>query len=171
MFRLEKRIVRKVALLGLLVCCTIFLGGWGADKVAKPGESAPEITVLDLGDKPVKLSDFKGKVVILRFWTSGCKMCIAGMPVLDDFYKKNKDRGLVVLAVNKGDTREQIEKFVRELKISYPVLLDPLSITAQKYKVKAAPVTFFVDRGGVLQKRVFGETSRDSLEKTLGGLL
>ncbi len=160
-----------MALLGMLVCCTLFLGGWGTDKVAKPGESAPEISVLDLGDKPVKLSDFKGKVVILRFWTSGCKMCVAGMPVLDDFYKKNKDRGLVVLAVNKGDTRAQVEKFVRELKLSYPVLLDSLAITAQKYRVTAAPVTFFIDKGGIVQKRVFGDTSRDVLEKTVKELL
>ena len=171
MRKVKNRLAVKLALLSMIVGCALLLAGWTTDKVAKPGESAPEISVLDLGDRPVKLSDFKGKVVVLRFWTSGCKLCTAGMPVLDDFYKRHKERGVVVLAVNKGDTREIAEKFVRELKISYPVLLDPLSITAQKYKVTAAPVTFFIDRVGVVQKRVFGDTSRNLIENTVEGLL
>lgn len=135
------------------------------------GERAPELTSLDLNDKPVKLSDFKGKVVVLRFWSHGCLGCVAEMPAMDDLSKRYKDRGLVVLAVNVADPKEKVEQFVRDRHISYPVVLDPAHIAASKYRVSAVPTTFLIDRNGATQKVVFGRMKEGELERVAGELL
>jgi len=133
------------------------MSGCVKDMSFKPGKSAPEISVLDLNDKTVKLSDFRGKVVMLRFWSTGCRVCVKGMPALNEFNKKYEDRGLVLLAVNKGESKERVEQFIRKLNISYPVLLDPALIAAAKYGVTAVPTTVFIDRKGTAGKVILGE--------------
>lgn len=135
------------------------------------GERAPEITVLALNDKAVKLSDFRGKVVVLRFWETGCKGCIEGMPALDRFTRQYREKGLVVLAVNMGDPKNVVAAFVGNLHIAYPVLLDPVLIATGKYGVRASPTIFFIDRNGIARKVIIGEISQEMFDKALGELL
>ncbi len=148
----------------------MIISGCSKDRTLKIGESAPGISVLDLNDKTVKLSDFRGKVVMLRFWSTGCRICVAGMPAIDEFGKRYEERGLAVLAVNRGDSKERVEKFVRTLDISYPVLLDPALIAAKKYGVSAVPTTVFIDRNGIARKVILGEMMRE-FEKAADELL
>lgn len=108
----------------------------------KIGAPAFEISTLDLQDKRVKLADYRGKSIVIRFWSSTCKTCVDEMPALDTLYKKYKEKGLTELAVNIGDSREIIESFVRERNIAFPVLLDPVAIPAGKDGVRAVPATF-----------------------------
>jgi len=166
-----KRSACELILFIAALSCAALIAGCIKDRAWKIGESAPEISALDLNNQTVKLSDFRGKVVVLRFWSSGCRACVAEMPIIDKFSKRYKERGLAVLAINMGDSRESVEKFVRDLKISYPVLLDPLLIAAKKYGVKAVPTIFLIDRKGVAKKVFVGETTQDLFEKTVGGLL
>jgi len=149
----------------------LFAAGCKKDSSMQIGLEAPEISVLDLNDRTVKLSDFRGKVVVLRFWTSGCKSCVTEMPVLDGLYKKYKDKGMEILAINMGDSKKSVEKFVADMKISYPALLDPISIAAQKYGVKAAPTTFFIDRKGMAKRVFYGMITNEEFEKTVNELL
>ena len=99
------------------------------------GSPAPEISVLDFNDRTVKLSAFRGKVLVLRFWATGCNGCIAGMPALDRFRKKYQERDLAVLAVNMGNPKQLVASFVRDLHLTYPLLLDPALIATRKYGV------------------------------------
>ncbi len=170
MFRFNN-LPRRHGFLFLFTLGCLLLVGWKADRPAKTGEKAPELSVLDLSGKTVKLADYRGKAVVLRFWASGCRACAAAMPILDKYARRYKERGLVVLAVNKGDSQETVEQFVRERKISYPVLLDPLSITLDKYGVSAVPKTFFIDRQGKVKMAVAGEMPWAAFEKTVEELL
>jgi len=157
------------ALLGIVVAA--LLGGCAKEETWKTGRKAPEISVLDLSDKTVKLSDFKGEVVVLRFWATGCKACVAGMPVLDEYSKAYRDKGVTVLAVNMANPKPLVEVFAKGLKLSYPVFLDPALIAAKKYGVRAVPSTYFIDRKGVARSFAVGEIKKEAFDKTVQELL
>lgn len=170
MFKVIKRI--GYPLLCVALCLSaLFIGGCEKDQTWEVGSRSPQFSVLDLNDRTAKLSDFRGKPVVLRFWATGCKPCVAGMPVLDRFSKRYRDRGLVVLAVNIGGSKELVKAFAEGLKLSYPVFLDPAQITSKKYAVKSVPTTFFIDRKGIARKVVFGEITQELFDKTVGELL
>jgi len=147
------------------------MAGCKREATLKLRERAPEISALDLNDNMVKLSGFKGKVVILQFWSGGCFGCVAQMPLIDQLSKEYKERGLVVLAVNVGDSKAKVAQLVRKLNIACPVLLDPLRVAATKYRVSAVPATVFVDRNGIAQKMVSGGIEPNQIEQAVGELL
>jgi cytochrome c biogenesis protein CcmG, thiol:disulfide interchange protein DsbE len=149
----------------------VFISGCEKDQTWKNGSKAPQISVLDLHDATVKLSDFKGKVIVLRFWATGCKACVAEMPLLDVFRKKYSGNDLVVLGVNVGGSRELVEAFAKGLNISYPVLLDPAMIAANKYGVRMVPTTYFIDRNGNAKQVIPGEIPQKTFDKIVGSLL
>lgn len=167
----EKSLASHLALFAVVLLFAALLAGCEKETTWKIGERAPGISVLDLDDKTVKLSDLKGKTVVLRFWATGCAPCVAGMPVLDRFSRPYWDKGLVVLAVNIGGSKELVKAFADGLKLSYPVFLDPAQIASKKYAVKSVPTTFFIDRKGIARKVVFGETTQELFDKTVDELL
>lgn len=171
MFQSMKRSACKLILFIAALSCAALIAGCIKDRAWKIGESAPEISALELNNQTVKLSDFRGKVTVLRFWSSGCRACVDEMPVIDKFSKRYSGKGLIILAVNMGESKESVENFVKDLNISYPVLLDPALIAAKKYGVKAVPTTFLIDRNGIAKKVFVGETTQELFEKTVGSLL
>ena len=153
------------------VLAAFVIGGCAKEQSWKTGIPAPEISVLDMNEKTVKLSDFRGKPVVLRFWATGCRACVAGMPKLDSLSKGYRDKGLAVLAINMGNPKALVEVFARGLKLSYPVFLDPALIAAKKYGVKSVPTTFFINRHGVAKKVVVGEITQELFDKTMMELM
>jgi peroxiredoxin len=93
------------------------------------------------------------------------------MPALDTLYKKYGRKGLVVLAVNVGQRRKMVNALVRELGISYPVLLDPDKAMAGRYDVVGVPRTYLVDRNGVIRFKILGSTTEEMLKKQVLSLL
>ena len=159
-----------VLLLALAVLFTI--SGCGRKEPPAVGVAPPKFTLPDLkGDKVTLPDDFSGKVVVVRFWIDSCKSCEKEMPEIDQLYNKYKDKGLVVLAINVGQSKNAAETFATRLHISYPVLLDTNSATTERYGVKAVPFTFVIDKKGVITKRILGETEKESFEKIIQGLL
>jgi thiol-disulfide isomerase/thioredoxin len=158
-------------LLLLVALCMAPLSGCKKDQVWKTGTPTPEISVLDLENRTAKLVDYKGKVVVLRFWATGCKACVEGMPKLDTYRKRYADKDLAVLAINIGGSREMVEAFAKGLKLTYPVLLDPQSIASKKYEVRSVPTIFFIDRKGIARKRVIGELTEEQFHATIRELL
>ncbi|GFO59888.1 hypothetical protein GMST_22130 [Geomonas silvestris] len=154
-----------------LLLCAVLLGGCQKDPTWKLGTPAPQITLFDKQDASVKLSAYQGDVVVLRFWSSGCKDCVAGMPALDRYAQKYRSRGVTVIAVNMGESREVVQKFVGAMNLRYPVLRDPELIAAKKYRVTSVPSTFFIDRKGAARLMVPGEVSQQVFEKAVDALL
>lgn len=163
--------VKRIVAALLLLLAVAIVAGCERERSWEVGAPAPKISVLDLEGRTVKLSDFKGKPVVLRFFlASGCSACVASMPKLDVLSKECRDKGLAVLAVNMGNPKKAVEIFARELGLSYPVLLDPALIATEKYGVKAVPTTYFIDRKGIAKSVVVGEVTQEMIEKTLEGL-
>lgn len=162
-----------ICLLSTAYCLLLFLSGCQQKQVQiKIGDTPPKFTLPDLKGNEVSVpDDFKGKVVIIRFWADWCIHCSVEMPAIDIVYNKYKDRGVIILAVNVGQPKEVAEEFVTNLRISYPVLLDTYSVTAKKYGVVGLPTTFILDRNGVVRKKILGEADKDVFEKTVAELL
>ena len=135
---------------------------------------APDFTLPSLSAKSVRLADLRGKVVVLNFWATWCLPCRAEMPALDALYQLYKDRGLDVVGVNLDRlSTTTVEDFLKEVKVTFRVVLDPSWSTAQAYRVVGLPTTYLIDRAGNVVVREVGErdwndeTSRRAVERLL----
>ncbi|HEV8539954.1 MAG TPA: TlpA disulfide reductase family protein [Nitrospiraceae bacterium] len=139
------------------------------------GKVAPDFELPDLGDKSVRLSDYRGKVVFLNFWATWCKPCREEMPSMEVLYKNFENDGLVVLAVSidRVTTKKDIPPFVKSLSLSFPVLVDSWGQTDKRYKLMGVPETYIIDQQGVLREKIIGPrdwTRLDNLQ-VISGLL
>lgn len=131
------------------------------------GRTAPDFHLKDIKGEGMTLSGQRGKIVLLRFWSTRCPSCKEEMPGLEKTYKGLKDKGLEVLAINVEDPQEVASNFTQEMGITYPILLDEEQKVARIYNVFGIPTTFFIDKEGVIRERVFG----DMKEKTVEGII
>ena len=111
---------------------------------------APDFTLKSTTGQNVKLSDLKGKVVLINMWASWCGPCRQEMPVLDKLAKNNKDAGLVVLGVNQDEEASERDAFLKDNPVSFQILDDSKHAVAGLFKSKTQPSSFFVDRAGNL---------------------
>ena len=111
-------------------------------------DMAPNFTLKSRSGKNIKLSEFRGQVVLINFWASWCGPCRQEMPILEKLYKKYKSLGFVILGVNVDDEPAQAESLLKLIDVTFPVLFDADKKISEKYKVTAMPSSFFVDRDG-----------------------
>jgi len=162
--------VKKVILLVILVSGLIIAGcSFGSESsVALTGKLAPDFHLQNLDGQSVSLSDFRGKTVLINFWTTWCPPCRYEMPFLQEIYDEWSDRGLMVLAVDIGERPAKVKEFVRSNNLTLPVLLDTERDTVQKYVISAYPTTFFIDKDGIILGRITGAfPSKEAIEKVL----
>ena len=129
----------------------------GRAEAADLGQKAPAFTLPDLVGKPVRLEDFRGKrAVLINFWATWCEPCREEMPTLERLSRERRD-SLAVLAVSLDAVgRDRIRAFVRELGLTFPILLDPEASVARQYRIRALPTSYIVDRDGVIRHREIG---------------
>lgn len=140
----------------------------------REGFLAPDFTLESLSGDQISLSDMRGKAVVLNLWASWCPPCRAEMPALQRVYQENQERGLEVLAVNMTaqDSLADVEAFVQEFNLTFPVLLDTGGEVGNAYLMRALPTTFFIDREGVIQRVIMGgPMSEITLQSTVEQLL
>ncbi|MCG8671000.1 MAG: TlpA family protein disulfide reductase [Pseudomonadales bacterium] len=111
-------------------------------------QKAPEITLPGMTGKTVKLSDFRGQVVMVNFWASWCEPCRTEMPLIEDIYNKYKKIGFTVLGVNVDENPKAGKKMLKDIPVSFPVVFDSDNKMIEKYEVQAMPSTYMVDRKG-----------------------
>jgi len=118
------------------------------------GKRAPDFTLQDLDGKAVSLSEFRGKTVMLKFWTDS-QTSRNEMPVIQAFYEKWTGEELILLAINWKQPPAQVQSFVEDKGLTFPVLLDQEGEVASKYKVSPSsnPSTFFIDAQGIIKLR------------------
>jgi len=135
---------------------SIFLLTGMAAKPPLVGGPAPDFQLDQLNGPSVKMSDYRGKVVLLNFWATWCAPCKKEMPEIQAAYEKLKDKGFVVLALNFGEKPEKAEKLVKKMGLTFPILLDREVEVAERHRVVSLPVTFFIDPNGIIKEQVFG---------------
>jgi peroxiredoxin len=132
----------------------------------KEGQQAPGITLLTLDGSPASLADYRDQLVVLNFWATWCQPCTLEMPSLEALWQRYRDRGLVVLgvSVDRGAPRGLLEPYVRNLRLTFPILLDPDAKTSDRWRVTAIPATFLVRPGGDVAGMAMGAREWDSQE-------
>jgi DsbE subfamily thiol:disulfide oxidoreductase len=122
----------------------------------KDRPDAPDFTLPNAGGKKISLKDYRGKVVFLNFWATWCESCRDEMPSMERLYNEFRGKGLEIVAVNVKEKRQDALAFAKELKLTYPVLLDPEGEVGLLYGAFGLPATYLIDRKGVVLARMWG---------------
>ena len=132
----------------------------------KEGQKAPALSLATLDGGRTTLADHRGKLVVLNFWATWCHPCALEMPSLEALWRRYRDRGLVVVAVSvdRGSPRNLLEPYVRNSKLTFPILLDPDAKTSDGWRVTALPSTFLISPGGDATGMAVGAREWDSAE-------
>jgi peroxiredoxin len=142
------------------------------DYYVKVGDSAPDFSIREAGGKTYKLSDLKGKVVMLQFTASWCSVCRTEMPFIEkEIWSAKKNSGLVVLGIDRDEPEDKVLKFKKDMAISYPLVLDPGADIFGLYAKKEAGVTrnVIIDRQGkvVFLTRLFEREEFDRMKEVI----
>ena len=115
------------------------------------GKAAPDFVLRSASGENMRLSEYRGDVVMINFWATWCGPCRQEMPLLDDLYSRYQRVGFNLLGVNIDDDSARAMKMVKELGINFPVLFDESKQVSKLYQVEAMPVTILIDREGMVR--------------------
>jgi len=134
-------------------------------EIPKAGFLSPDFELDTLDGEKIKLSDLRGKPIIINFWASWCQPCRTEMPAIQKALLMHAQDDLVILAVNltNQDDEIKVRNFISELQLTFTVLMDRNGDTGNLYRVSALPTTFFVRPDGVIEEVVIGGPMAEAL--------
>jgi len=115
------------------------------------GQAAPDFALKSSSGENLRLSEYRGDVVMINFWATWCGPCRQEMPLLDELYSRYERVGFSLLGVNIDDDPRKAMRMVSELGVSFPVLFDARKEVSKLYEVDAMPVTVLIDREGTIR--------------------
>ena len=115
------------------------------------GQSAPDFALKSSTGENLRLSEYRGDVVMINFWATWCGPCRQEMPLLDDLYARYGRVGFSLLGVNIDDDARRAMQMIDDLGVNFPVLFDETKEVSKLYQVEAMPVTVLVDRSGTVR--------------------
>jgi len=131
------------------------------------GDIAPDFQLQTLDGETVRLSDYKGQGVFLNFWATYCPPCKEEMPYMQNQYEEFKDKGVTILAIDVGEPKLTVEKFVKRHGLTFPILLDQNEDVLDSYGVGPIPVTFLIDKDGKVVDRITAGLTEEDIKKYL----
>jgi peroxiredoxin len=135
------------------------------DTAPEIGKYAPPFVLNDINGKRVTLAEHKGKVILLNFWATWCHACKSEMASMNNLYRSMKDKGLEVFAVSIDSSEESLRSFVAGKSLSFRIFFDKNGEGYfEQFGVIGLPVTFVIDRQGILVDKIMGSTDWDSPE-------
>jgi peroxiredoxin len=140
--------------------------------LVKIGDTAPDFTIHEAGGKTYRLSELRGKVVMLQFTASWCSVCRTEMPSIEkDIWQTKKSAGLIVIGVDRDEPVDKVQKFKKDIKVTYPLALDPGADIFGLYAQKEAGVTrnVIIDRSGkiIFLTRLYKEEEFNQMKKLI----
>jgi peroxiredoxin len=131
------------------------------------GPLAEDFELSDVQGQTVRLTDYRGNVVLINFWATWCFPCVAEMPAIQDRFERYQSQGFVVLAINSEDSLNEVLAFASDHGLTFPFLLDAGGRVETDYRVRAYPTSFFVSRGGVILAQHVGMMEEQQLDDYL----
>jgi len=158
--------------LGCALLCLAFVAA-AAERYDLIGQPAPDLVARGLGGENVRISEHRGEVVVVSFWSGSCNTCRAQLSALDRIAKTYASAGLTVIGVNLDDDVARAEKFARSQDVQFQLLISTPENTGRDYQVDRVPMTVFVDREGVLRAahREFKARDEETYVRELRDLL
>jgi peroxiredoxin len=135
------------------------------------GSLLADFTLPGLDGKQVKLSDYRGRMVLINAWATWCPPCQAEMPDLNALYEKHRSTGFVILAVNTGETRDQAAAFAKQLGLTFPILLDQDESLMDQLAIHDYPTSILVDGNGIIKAVKVGMFSPQTLNQEIAPFL
>jgi peroxiredoxin len=132
---------------------------------------APKLQMSDLEGTPVSLADYRGQVVLLNNWMIDCPFCEAEMPEFEAFYNSHKSQGFTIVAVNGDDPVEDVQAYVQNMAITFPVLSDPKRQSIHAFRNTNLPNSYVIDKAGTVRLSWTGPISLGILEEFVTPLL
>ena len=136
-----------------------------------PGQLAPDFTTTTDDGQPLRLSDFRGQVVLLNFWATWCGPCRIEMPEFESLFAQRAAEGFTVLAVNNAESAATVQAFRAEMGLGFPLALDPDAAIQSRYGILNYPSTFLLDRAGIIRSRHFGALTAGQIHELVAGAL
>jgi cytochrome c biogenesis protein CcmG/thiol:disulfide interchange protein DsbE len=168
------RVIQRFSLVIILAMALILASCSGTGQGPEGEGTAPVFTLQNLDGETVSLSDFRGKMVILNFWATWCEPCRSEMPFLQEVAEDTEwaQRGLVILAVNIGDSADAVRKFMADNGLSFTVLLDTTRQVGEQYNTRYIPTTYLIDKDGIIQNTKVGAfTNKSDIDRMIIDLL
>lgn len=135
------------------------------------GSPAPDLTLKNILGQEVKLSSLNGQPVLINFWATWCEPCAIEMPAINAAYRKYRDQGLVVLAVDNDEPLADVVVYFKRFDLSFEALLDPGAKITDQYRIRAFPSSFFIGRNGRILSMQIGTMNEKQLEDHLARIL
>jgi len=159
-----------------LVAMCPFLASQTTPQPAQPapqvGQPAPDFILSDSTRSPVKLSAYKGKVVLLDFWATWCTGCKVEIPWYVEFQNKYRNDGLTAIGVSMDDDGwKSVKPFLEEHKLNYPVVIANQDLTTRYGGLPSLPMTLLIDRDGKIAESHAGMVDKDGFENKIKTLL
>jgi peroxiredoxin len=177
---LKRNIVTLIIAI-LFLTAVVFYGSRGARKSRQSitqaalssgqnfvGKQAPEFDLSSVDGKPVKLSDYRGKAVLVNFWATWCGPCKIEMPWFVDLQNKYRDQGLQVIGISMDDEgKDQVKKFADQMGLNYVVVMGKDSVGEAFGGVQGLPMSFYIGRDGKIVEAVSGLVSKSEIEDNI----
>jgi peroxiredoxin len=160
--------------LGLVAAGVIANGGISSDYSVIPSAvnfPAPNLTLNNLDGDRVSISDFQQQVLLINNWATWCPPCRDEMPTLVKYFNEHNEQGLMLIGINAGDPIGEVEQFLEEYDITFPILLDPNNKSLIVFNNENLPSSYVIDRKGNVVLAWTGPISKDMLEKYVTPLL
>jgi peroxiredoxin len=142
------------------------------DYSVKVGDPAPDFTINEAGGKSYKISDLRGKVIMLQFTASWCSVCRTEMPFIEkEIWNEKKNSGLIIVGIDRDEAVEKVLQFKKDIAVSYPLALDPGARIFGLFALKTAGVTrnVIIDRTGkiIFLTRLYKREEFEAMKKVI----
>lgn len=155
--------------LSILLFLSLFLFSCAEKTPFDKGQPAPKFETIDVegNSQTIEKHTKEGKVVMLYFWADWCPTCKQEFPETETYYKKLKNEGLEILAINVKQPKEASEKFKEKYNATFPMLIDADGKISDLYQVTELPTNFFIDEEGKIIRKIVGWVSEQQAEVIL----
>jgi peroxiredoxin len=141
------------------------------DKTASSLQPAPDFSLTDFSGQSIRLSQYRGKVVVLDFWATWCEPCKTEIPHFIDMRNRYAGQGLQVIGISMDDDEKPVRDFQQQFKMNYPIAMGNAKLAESFGGILGLPITFVIDRQGRIYKRHIGQTEPSVFEGDVRKLL
>ncbi len=132
---------------------------------------APELSLTDMDGQASSLADYRNDVLLVNNWATWCPPCKAEMPVLESYYEAHAAQGFMLVGIEAGESREEVQPFVQDYGLKFAVWLDPQNAALKAFRNGNLPNSYVIDRSGTVRYAWTGPIDRAALEKFVTPLL